>query len=309
MQCLTEMESLRENALRVLLDWARALGEAPDTAAPRALMQLVRGLDEALAAARNAEPTNGSSRLTTAAVDAVIARAEALLAAHVFGEPLSHFNARRSGDEIRGWAAAQRTAAARLLQQVHARGLAAAGAIDVRMAAPLTPEAVRGWLTGGDDAAHAMSARHAGGTPETTTLSRHVSDARLGGPDAATDGSHGLASRLTARLIELSELPGRMRDLLEGRLQAATGRSLGAGSGVSEITAARGTLVHAVSVDAGRITRYRVLAPTRLHFDTHGAAARALGRIATEHAHELAMLSELMVEAIDPCVAYEVRVH
>jgi coenzyme F420-reducing hydrogenase alpha subunit len=83
----------------------------------------------------------------------------------------------------------------------------------------------------------------------------------------------------------------------------------GDGAGVAQIEAARGRLVHAVRMDAGRVGAYRILAPTEWNFHPRGAAARGLERIARSACEDAGALARLFVTAVDPCVGYEVRVH
>jgi hypothetical protein len=309
LQCLTEMESLRENTLRIALDWSRQLGESADTAGLKELMRLVPDLDGIF----RAHTAAGSETiaLDNAREEALshITRAEDLLAAMIFGERLADWQARRDIDGVLAWAAGGRTAAARLLHRIHSQGRAQAGAISLLPLAPLDASAVQAWLctNPGKDALLPPSAQEQ--VPETTLLSRHAGDPRLGETPGLDLPHTGLGARMTARLIELAELPGRMRDLIEGRLEPVAGRTLGEASAMSEVLAARGLLIHAAAVERGRISRYRVLAPTRWNFDAQGAAARAVGSIASKYQDDAQILCELMVNAIDPCVAYSVRIH
>lgn len=306
LQCLTEIESLRENSLRIARDWTDALGERPDPESLKTLMRLVTGLDGTLGIDRSALERDGPTRPGRAGALRVIDCAEAWLGVFVFGEPVSHWRRRRDFGDIVAWAELQRTGAARLLHRIQSEGHADAGAVKILGLGALESKAVLAWLAG--DASLLPSACNGLSVPETTALSRHAGDRRLGGPTDREARATGLFARLTARLIELSELPERMRDLLDERHEPTCGRVLGEGLGMSEVSAARGTLIHAASVADGRITRYRVLAPTRWNFDAEGAAARAVESIAAAHGSQAQRLSELMVTAIDPCVAYSVRV-
>lgn len=309
LQCLTEMESLRENSLRIALDWPRALAEQNDPAQLKSLMSLVPEIESVIVSDPVEGGKCGMSRAACRTAHAVVARADAWLASVVFGEPVSQWQTRQSAHDVLSWASEGRTAAARMLFRIHSRGLAAAGAIDVRSLQPLKPCAAEAWLAGQASDPLPTLLPGDGDMPETTLLSRHASDSRLHTTTTAGAAGAGLWARLTARLIELSNLPGRMRDLIEDQVEPSVGRRLGSGSGMSEIKAARGTLIHAASVHDGRITRYRVLPPTRWNFHARGATARAVGRIAAAHGNDAQWLAELMVDAIDPCVAYSVRIH
>ena len=309
MQCLTEMESLRENALRIALDWTRQLGERVDQHGLKPLMRLVPGLESVMqSGGAPRDKGSGPSYVQDRALR-VIEAAEELLSAIVFGEPLAQWRERPDADAVRAWAEAGQTPAARLLHRIDAQGHADAGAIVLRRLAPPDDDVMRAWLGDGPDAAVLLPMAGKDPVPETTLLSRHADDRRLARAVGARLSHSGLWARLTARLIELSQLPGRMRGLIEGRITPIRGRMIGNAIGVSEIMAARGMLMHVAAVRDGRITRYRVLSPTRWNFDAHGAAARAIESIAAEHGEDAQALAELMVTAIDPCVAHAVRIH
>ncbi|HRY07386.1 MAG TPA: hypothetical protein P5114_09710 [Hyphomicrobiaceae bacterium] len=310
LQSLTEMESLRENTLRIALDWPRLLGEPADPSSLKALMRLVPDLGAALQAVEASRHEVGIPLFALNAAFGVISRAEAHLVATIFGEPIVDWKARGDVDAVASWSAARHTVAARLLDRIRTRGQSAAGAITLRPLAPLQAASVRTWL--GEASSDMSSGRFPledpTPVPETTLLARHWGDPRLGTMPGSRPGP-GLWARLTARLIELSQLPQRMRNLLNGYLEPSSGLVLGEGCGMSEIAAARGTLVHAASIENGYITRYRVLSPTRWNFDAGGVAARTVSRIVAEHGAEAGSLSELMVNAVDPCVAYSVRLN
>ncbi len=81
------------------------------------------------------------------------------------------------------------------------------------------------------------------------------------------------------------------------------------GVGVAQIEAARGRLIHAVEMEAGKVARYRILAPTEWNFHPSGAVAQGLARIAASEKREAcASLAKLLAISADPCVGAEVRV-
>ena len=63
---------------------------------------------------------------------------------------------------------------------------------------------------------------------------------------------------------------------------------------------ARGRLIHRARVVDGVITQYRILAPTEWNFHPQGVAVQALSGLEPDQA-------KAVVEAIDPCVDFELR--
>lgn len=100
----------------------------------------------------------------------------------------------------------------------------------------------------------------------------------------------GLLARLLARLVELAQIPAQLR--------AAMPLEMPAGLGVIET--ARGRLIHMARMENGLIADYKILAPTEWNFHPDGVASQALAGLVPDQARAL-------VEAIDPCVDFEVR--
>ena len=307
-QALTDMETLRENALRVVLDWPRLVGDPVVAAGVRPLMGLVPQLRGALFGNDDAFEMGGSPTVDHSAVEETLSAAETVLEDAVFGEPLSVWRERIATRRIEDWIEARQTPAARLLARVTERGWRQAGAVPLVPLVALDAAALQAWLdtATGDTLPGDSSAI----VPETTLLSALV--AEQSAVTASYGESPGLHARLLARLLCLAALPINIAAAIAGDRAATSGQAgIGgtAGFGASVIPAARGMLIHAVECQSGRIARYRILPPTRWNFDAAGVATRALGAIADRHPDDVAELADLMVNAIDPCVGYEVRLH
>jgi hypothetical protein len=302
-QALTAAETLREHALRIALDWPRlAGGEAqgrvmrPLLALPSRLAEALFGEGAACAIGREARPDRGRAMN-------VIDEAEALLVAEIFGEPLEVWLARRGRGSLIAWARTAPPAAGALIEKA-----AEAGLLEPAGGAPPRPVAVEAvfaaWLADPQRRSLLPWRTANGPVPEATFYSR-----RAGDPLLQSLGGAGLGVRLIARLVELARLPGEMRALLAGR-RGRCGRAAAAGgAAIAAVEAARGLLIHAVEVERGLIARYQVLPPTRWNFDAEGIAARCLACLEAEGEAERVGLAHLVVNAVDPCVAYDVRIN
>jgi coenzyme F420-reducing hydrogenase alpha subunit len=80
--------------------------------------------------------------------------------------------------------------------------------------------------------------------------------------------------------------------------------------GIGFAEAARGLLVHRVSMLDGRVRRYQILAPTEWNFHPQGVVAEGLKAIARAGVTgaELERLARLYITAVDPCVDYQLSV-
>jgi hypothetical protein len=290
---LTGMESLRENALRIALDWPRFLGREPSGARMRPVMQCPPRLSEALFGQLDAFEIGREARPDAQAADTVIAEAEALLTEQIFAEPLAVWLSRRGMAGLRDWAKSSPAIAAQLVAYIDAMGWFGEAGADMteRSERPSQP---------GDGAPAAFAALDA--APESSVFTR-----RAGDPLIASLGAPGLGARMAARLAELARLPGEISGLIAGRIDAPSDAYTDDGYGVGVVAAARGALAHAVKLRNGVIADYRILPPTSLNFAADGAAARCLSRLCAEDRAAREKLANLVVNAIDPCVAYEVR--
>ncbi len=133
-----------------------------------------------------------------------------------------------------------------------------------------------------------------GACRQTGPYAHHADSALLRELGAAGEP---LQARLAARLRELALLA-----LCEPAPPCAA-------DGIARVETSRGTLVHRVLADQhGRIARWRVLAPTEWNFHPRGAAARLLQAIPAELSDaQREHLARLVVHAVDPCVAFELR--
>lgn len=115
--------------------------------------------------------------------------------------------------------------------------------------------------------------------------------------------------RLLARLLEAVELI----EHLDGDAQRPPwleSAALRPGVGVAWVQTARGLLIHWLALDAdGKVADYRIVAPTEWNFHPQGAYTCGLiGRPAAS-AEEARAAAELLLLALDPCVAYEVELN
>ncbi|MEX3010549.1 nickel-dependent hydrogenase large subunit [Hoeflea sp. TYP-13] len=292
---LTMAESLREHLVRIALDWPRLVGRDVNVKPLRPLFDL---------ADRLAANYNGDMDAFAVAADCemdipvtlrVIAETEARLSKHIFCEPLTDWLARRSLDELFSWADRAGSGAAGIIASVRTSGGFLIGA----KASDLLPADHDSLI----DLCN-MALGREGDVPETGVYARRAND-----PLIASLGQVTLGVRLVSRLVELARLPAELRAMLTGAAPAPRGGSVTHGTGSGIVEAARGLLLHRARMEDGRIADYRIMAPTQWNFHPRGIAARCLSRIDGEDMHNVEMQAHMVVQAIDPCVACEVRVH
>lgn len=270
-------ETLGELSLGVLRDWAILLGQPPRLDAARRLRNALGRLRGTLGDGPWHMPGGPGLRVDRAAVTACLAEIRALLTTEVFGgigpvPPTHHTDI--------GLGPAQD-----MLRHLYVHGLESFGASAV------------GFLGGSSTDRPA----------ETGPLARRAAHPVVAG--VLSDHGNGLQARAVARLCDIA---ASLQDLEEAAAQVydhpgtGTEAALGSGSGLGMVEAARGTLVHEVSLNDGRIADWRILAPTDWNFHPQGPLVRGLeGAPAGD---DPARRVRLLVAALDPCVSCKVEV-
>jgi hypothetical protein len=111
-----------------------------------------------------------------------------------------------------------------------------------------------------------------------------------------------ISTRWLARRLELAELPSRLRREPTDILLA---QRLAENYGYAWVETARGALLHVAHLEQGRVTAYRIIAPTEWNF--HPAGPFLAGMTALGEAADLAAAQALAL-SLDPCVSYQVEV-
>ena len=85
-------------------------------------------------------------------------------------------------------------------------------------------------------------------------------------------------------------------------------RGLAVGIGISQVEAARGRLVHRVELERALVRSYRILAPTEWNFHPRGVLVQGLTGLQARTQAELNRRAASLINAIDPCVGYQLRI-
>ena len=143
---------------------------------------------------------------------------------------------------------------------------------------------------------------------ETTPLSRQHAHPMV--DKLKLEFGNALITRWMARLVELARIPGQLRSLIcEMKKTAKNSVNNTSNTGIAQVEAARGRLIHRVAVKNNKISQYQILAPTEWNFHPHGLIKSSLQNIQNTNPDQLKSVAGLLINAIDPCVGYELRVH
>jgi hypothetical protein len=271
-------EIARETLIRTLLDWPRLTGGTPEASSIDTLRRLLAPGADAGEAAREAVR------------DAVLGA----------GADWSAFDA---ADGAERWLAGQRAPVARWLAQLGAER-PTFGAADVPLLPAPAAEVARATAAALErDAAFAAAPEWSNAPAETGALARTARAPAV----AALVARWGRSAfvRLMARIVELV---GLVRPDVPFERPLAGSVPLGAGRGAGWVETARGLLVHVVDVAAGRIARYRIVAPTEWNFHPRGVLSAGLAGAIARSEDECRAMAALLVQSLDPCVASRIEV-
>jgi hypothetical protein len=295
-QELVDAEIVHEYLWRMLLDWPRAVGSAGN--AP--MLAKVRGrLGEAL------DPSEWAMRYAPQGLgrresrwDTVRAELGRLLAEDALDAPPT---ALRDRTGFTAWLAAGKSSFARIVARLHAES-AEMDAPGVPLLPCMTPALAAGAIARrlDDDGRFSAEPDWEGSARETGARARQHAHPLIAELTCRASGP--ILPRLAARLVELADLlhngPGE-------RIGSASARD---GDAIAWVETARGVLIHRVVLDAERIARYQIVAPTEWNFHPRGALAVELEALGAADRAELERRVDLIVQSLDPCVAYRVEV-
>ncbi len=286
------LETIREHAWAVCVEWPRRLGMAPEVEAFAGIRSALRAIDEGVPDWPDKPMEEEKLRVLAQAIDRALA-----LEGGVWEGP----------GALHSWATAGICPAAHFLQKVRDEDLAEFGRCSLRPVPDMIAWDLDGALAADVDHRFVSRPEWEGDACETGPL------VRMSGHPLVAElwqrYGNGLLTRLAARLVELVGLPARLGQLLDGLSGNDGVLGIGGnGVGLGQVEAARGRLAHRVKVEGDRVSRYQILAPTEWNFHPHGPLWRGLVGRPAGNADILRRQVGFLVVALDPCVAFTVQV-
>ncbi|MEA3277430.1 MAG: nickel-dependent hydrogenase large subunit [Pseudomonadota bacterium] len=299
-------ENAREHLLRILLGWSEWLGSPPAASWLAAVGRMRGAWHGALfPEADGFRLGGGRLRPDRSALDGLLADLTEVIAGALGATPDAWLAVTRP-DELASWYRSGDSLAQRLVRSVTENGWARLGGSPIEPLPHLPGEQV-GRLLAGASAEQFTAMPEWDEVPrETGALERQARRPLIA--SLKQELGNGLMTRLAARLAELASLPSRIRTLLEGLAPGAPAPApeTPTGSGLAEVEAARGRLIHWVCLDEGVVEDFRILAPTEWNFHPRGVLSSGLRTLSADA--DLARLARLLVDAVDPCVECRIEV-
>ena len=299
--CLVRMENLREQLWRILLEWPGYLDETSDQQSMMLALVLQREHRQIVTDGRNPFLLPGDGHVSEPAdMQGLVSSVAGLLEKVVFGMPASRWLEITGVPWLEEWSKAGSTLAARTIGFLIDQGLCELGRCQVESLPNMESELLHELLQDDNFVAHPQ---WLGSCRETTSCSRV--DSQLMQQLRGRYGN-GLLVRLVARLTEIAQLSMDLLPAPSGQECMVEPGKIN-NPGIGQVVAARGQLVHRVGLKQGLISSYQILAPTEWNFHPDGLVATALATLKGDAAR-IERQARLLINAIDPCVGYELSI-
>lgn len=299
-------ENAKQHLLRVFLEWPKLFKLDINTHRLPYLSRLVTDFKTALFDQGQAFTLDSKLNKELSGVEILIDRLDLYLQEEVFCCPLQHWLDIHTIDDLRSWAEQSDCIAATTIKIMCEQGWTSQGLSQCFHLPKLNDSQLLARFMAEDAAQFIEQPDWQGKCYETTTLSRqqnHPLVQLLHG-----EFQSGLITRWVARLVELALIPQQMTELLRNIQQSDNKLSTQAKSeAIAQVEAARGRLIHRVEIEHHKISNYQILAPTEWNFHPQGLITQSLTHISAKDDQELQQLARLLINAIDPCVGYELR--
>nr|WP_305888737.1 nickel-dependent hydrogenase large subunit [Methylomonas sp. SURF-2] len=301
-ECLLQLETVREHAWRILLDWPGLLGRRPDKATLAALLKLTTRFKPCLFGDGEAFKLDSRLQIDYDLLIGLLAELNQLIDQAIFNGGMRAFQAIADETQLADWLADNSALSAELLHGLYRLDWRAVGRNHIRCLPALDNLSLLAHLQTQELSAFCAAPRWQGQCHESTPLGRQQSRPLI----AALQNHYGngLLARFAAVLREVAEITLGLERFGETPFEPAAAYG-GDGIGLAQVPAARGLLVHRLALRNGRVYDYRIVAPTEWNFHPAGVLAQGLTALRAVDADSLRRQAEWLIQSIDPCVPYK----
>ena len=305
-EMLVQLEILREQCWRILLDWPGFVGMAADKKSLKSLMAFDAQFKMVLF--RDGQGFNLDSVLSinTERLTILIDEVALLIDAVIFKGDLHGFMAIVNEAQLLDWLRDNKSLPATLLNDVYCRNWQAIGQNKVGCLPELDGQELNQFMEQEDLSIFSQYPQWQGRCFESTVLNRQRQQPLIIALEERYQ--NGLLVRILARLLEVSQVLANLRQLsnaINEDFCVTINKEFGRDIGLGKVQAARGLLMHRVELWQGRIKDYCIVAPTEWNFHPQGVVAQSLKSLQADDSKPLRQQAELLINSIDPCVQYD----
>jgi coenzyme F420-reducing hydrogenase alpha subunit len=303
-QLLVQLETLREHAWRILLDWPKFVGLSPNKTAIAALLKFDKLFKQALFKHGEAFKLDSELNIELTHITQLINELEAIINETIFNGSLVDFLKLVSEAHLVDWIT-NNSAPAQLLTKISDKKWAAIGQNNMTCLPELTARNVHNEMQQHGLAEFVKLPRWLGSCRESTLLNRQLAQPLIA--ELSSRYGNGLLVRLVGRLSEVASITAQMRQQVSANTIPCFHAANNDGIGLAQVQAARGLLIHRLVLQQGQVYDYQIVAPTEWNFHPDGVVAASLKQLQAASVEQLQRQAELLINAIDPCVEYQLN--
>ncbi len=307
-EMLVLAETAREHLFRIFVDWPKLFNLDSSILLPPSSAQQLNKFKQALFINGDAFSLSSELKPQVTQLKQLIDNLEQDLQQQVFNTASQNWLNMNNIDELNQWMQKCDSMAARSIRIIMDKNWAAEGFSDCLHLPELGSKDLLKRFTGEEADNFITQPDWKGHHYETTTLTRQQHHPLI--QQLMRQFNNALITRWIARLIELASIPQQLGDLLTQLEHTDTTVGINNNTtGLAQTEAARGRLIHHVQIKQNLINNYQILAPTEWNFHPQGLISKSLQNITAKDPVELEKISRLLINAIDPCVGYKLRIH
>ena len=302
------VEIAKEHLLRIFLDWPKLFDIDPGNHRLPYVNQLTTEFESALFMDKQAFMLDSRLEIQISQLPKLIENLQQYLEQHVFTIAPEEWLTARHYEPILFWSEQTTSIAALAVNHIVNNGWAVEGITNSEHLPVLDNGQLLAEFNSIDAEKFIAQPKWQGHCCETTALSRQSEHPLL--QSFYQHYQNSLLTRWLARLVELARIPEQLTAMLN-HINDDTSQYIHRADnlGLAQVETARGRLIHRAELNEGLISHYQILAPTEWNFHPKGLISQILANINHDDKTELQQIAQLMINAIDPCVGYKLRIH
>ncbi|WP_347989178.1 nickel-dependent hydrogenase large subunit [Methylomonas sp. AM2-LC] len=302
-ELLVQLETLREHAWRIMLDWPGLFGQQQDKKSVAALLKFDALFKHCLFREGNAFNLDSRLDFDGKRLSVLINEVSALIDNAVFDGGMLKFQRQNSEEQLIEWLQQSKALSAHMLGNLYLLGLQAVGSNEVACLPTLDCQSLHLQLQQQDLQAFCLAPQWQGLCYESTPFGRQNWRPLIA--ELQSRYGNGLLVRFVALLQEVAAYVQKLSRFGESTMEPASSAYGFEGIGLAQVQAARGLLMHNLEFCQGRVYDYRIVAPTEWNFHPDGVVAKGLTSLHAADMDGLQRQAEWLINAVDPCVAYD----
>jgi len=299
------METAREHLLRIFLGWSDLFHQDKKDLPLPFVSQLVILTKQALFKNGNAFSLNSELSIDKNAMRRLLERLKQYLKEWIYKIPVLNWNKFNQLDQLTKWCEQHDSIATKSITEIIQKQFSQQCASTCLALPELNHLELTNRLKSKDVNQFMAQPDWNSQNYDTSPLSRQINHPLI--QSLFNHHKNGLLTRWVSRLVELSSIPEKIDDLLNLSDKPSL-LSAHSAMGLGIVEAARGRLIHRAEVVDNIITEYQIIAPTEWNFHPQGLVKQSLNNISLDNLDEIRHLSHLLINAIDPCVDYQLRI-